>query len=249
MQTRTPEGYITREQAEALLAEAREAALSRSGVRGRARPRKRTGAGRVLHALSNALYAVVIALLLIGLYVGVQAKLNDQPASLLGYSLYQVKTGSMVPTLPIGSFIVTREPDDPAALPRERSSPLDHRRRHHHPPHCRGWWRYEGVATAPRVDNPLNAPDLELETPGPRAGHAPVFGQPAARLGGGGGMRRMLSDPRNASGIGRDAGRHLDGMLSDPRGGRTRVLRGASLTVMRGEAGASPATSPLSWNC
>ncbi len=165
MQTRTPEGYITREQAEALLAEAREAALSRSGVRGRARPRKRTGAGRVLHALSNALYAVVIALLLIGLYVGVQAKLNDQPASLLGYSLYQVKTGSMVPTLPIGSFIVTREPDDPAALPEGTvitfrttgGAIITHR--------IVEVVEDEGVRYRTKGDNPLNAPDLELVTP------------------------------------------------------------------------------------
>lgn len=166
MQSRMPEGYSTREQVEALLAEAREAAAPQAGGRGRARLRKRrTGTQRVLHALANALYAVLVAALLVSLYVGIQARMHDQPASLLGYSLYQVKTGSMVPTLPIGSFIVTSKPEDASRIAAgtvvtfrtTEGAIITHR--------VIEVVEDGGVKYRTKGDNPINSPDLEFVTP------------------------------------------------------------------------------------
>lgn len=164
MQSRMPEGYTTREQAEALLEEARMIAASPRRARAR-QPAKRTGFRRTAHALSNLLYAAIIALLLLGLYTGIQAKMHDQPAALFGYSLYVVRTGSMVPTLPIGSYIITRVPEDPAALSEgtvitfqnTEGSVITHR--------IVEVVGGQGVAYRTKGDNPLNDPDIELVAP------------------------------------------------------------------------------------
>ena len=36
--------------------------------------------------------------------------------NVFGYQIYVVKTGSMIPTFPIGTAIVTKEPEDPEKL-------------------------------------------------------------------------------------------------------------------------------------
>lgn len=162
-----PEGHTTREQVEALLAEARQAASPLPGVRRKARRgAQRTALQKVWRVFANVLYGVVVVALLIGLYVGVQSKLNNQPASLLGYSLFTVRTGSMVPTLPIGSYIVTHVPEDPAALPAgtvitfrtTTGSIITHR--------ILEVVDEGGVQYRTKGDNPQNAPDLELVSPG-----------------------------------------------------------------------------------
>jgi signal peptidase len=166
VQNNTQGIYTTREQVEALLMEAREAASPVSGSRRRTRRRKsQTGMQKALRALANILYAVVIALLLIALYVGVQAKMHNQHASILGYTIYTVETGSMVPTLPIGSFIVTRTPENATLLPvgtvitflTEKGSTVTHR--------IIEVLYEDGVKYRTKGDNPLNSPDLELVTP------------------------------------------------------------------------------------
>ena len=166
MQSRMSDNYTSREQAEALLAEAREAVSAGPRIRGRKYNRKnRTGLRKVVHILINVAYAVVVALLLIALYVGVQAKMNSQPASILGFRFFQVQTGSMVPTLPIGSYIVVREPDDPASLAEgtvitfrtTQGSIITHR--------IIEVVHGDGVKYRTKGDNPQNSPDLELVTP------------------------------------------------------------------------------------
>lgn len=167
MQSRMPDNYTPRAQVEALLAEAREAASVNPGARGRGRPRRtrRTGRQRAARALANGLYAALIMLLMAGLYAGVQARLRGEPASLMGYGLFTVRTGSMVPTLPIGSYIVVRKPDDPAALPEgtvitfynERGDIITHRIVEVVPE--------GGVRYRTKGDNPQNSPDPELVSP------------------------------------------------------------------------------------
>lgn len=166
MQNNTQGIYTTREQVEALLMEAREAAFPVPGSRRRTRRRKtQTRLQQVLRTLANILYAVVVALLLIVLYVGIQAKMHNQHASILGYSIYTVETGSMVPTLPIGSFIVTRTSENPTLLPvgtvitflTEKGSTVTHR--------IIEVLYEDGVKYRTKGDNPQNSPDLEFVTP------------------------------------------------------------------------------------
>jgi signal peptidase len=161
-----PEGHTTREQVEALLLEARRAASPSPGARKRARRgAQHTALQKVWRVFVNVLYGAVVAALLIGLYVGVESKLNDRPASLLGYSLFTVKTGSMVPTLPIGSSIVTHLPEDPAALSAgtvitfrtTTGTIITHR--------ILEVVDDGGVRYRTKGDNPQNAPDLELVSP------------------------------------------------------------------------------------
>lgn len=157
---------MTREQVEALLVETREEISPLSGPRRRARRRKnRTRVQQTLHVFVNFLYTTIMLLLLVVLFVGVQAKLHDKQASILGYSIYSVETGSMVPTLPIGCYIVTRVPDDPSGLPigtvitfhTTLGSTYTHR--------IIEVLNEGGVKYRTKGDNPQNSPDLELVTP------------------------------------------------------------------------------------
>ena len=166
MDNKNPGIYTTREQVEALLKEAREAASPMPGFRRRPRKRKaRTGPQQALHVLANILYTVTVALLLIVLYVGIQDKMHNQHASILGYSIYTVETGSMVPTLPIGSYILTHKPEDPAALPvgtvitflTEKGSIYTHR--------IIEVLDEDGVKYRTKGDNPQNSPDPDLVMP------------------------------------------------------------------------------------
>ena len=164
MQQKISDGYTTREQVEALLRETRKEVSP--GFRRRSRRRKtRSGFQQVLHVSTNILYTVVVALLLTVLYVGIQAKMHNEHASILGYSIYTVETGSMVPTLPIGSYILTKTPDDPSALPvgtvitfkTIKGSTYTHR--------IIEVLYEDGVKYRTKGDNPENTPDLELVTP------------------------------------------------------------------------------------
>ena len=96
--------YTTREEVEALLAQTREGAGKR-GAKKTPEPHKRSP-WRVVRRI---VYGLVIAALLLMLGKVWYARLNGQVPSLFGYQLYVVETGSMIPTLPIGSNILVRE--------------------------------------------------------------------------------------------------------------------------------------------
>jgi signal peptidase len=62
------------------------------------------------------LFTLIIAVLVLSL-VSIQiAKSRGETPSLGGFYLFRVTTGSMDPTLPVGSVILARKPQDPAAL-------------------------------------------------------------------------------------------------------------------------------------
>jgi signal peptidase len=110
--------YATREEIESLLAETeryeRVGPLAKRRLERRSR--LRSPAQKIRHAVFSVLYYILIAVLCGMLYVGVRAKMNNAIPTVFGYSVFTVKTGSMVPTLPIGCYIVVKHADDPAAL-------------------------------------------------------------------------------------------------------------------------------------
>lgn len=111
--------YAAREEIEQLLAETVRYEQSGALARRRLdrRSKLRTPAQKVRRALLSTLYYIFIALLCVLLFIGVRAKLKNELPSVLGYSLFTVETGSMIPTLPIGCYIVVQPAPDPAAIP------------------------------------------------------------------------------------------------------------------------------------
>lgn len=79
-----------------------------------------TGAQRVKRALNisgQVLFAALFAALAVSLASVYQAKLKGEVPRVFGaYSLFVVESGSMEPTLTVGSVIVSRQPRNPAAL-------------------------------------------------------------------------------------------------------------------------------------
>lgn len=57
----------------------------------------------------NILFGLVVVGLVSILLMINAVKSEDKVVSFLGYSLYQVQTGSMEPTLPVGTIILTKE--------------------------------------------------------------------------------------------------------------------------------------------
>lgn len=108
--------YTSKEDIQALL-DATYAYKQSGGVKVRAPKKKRTRGQRIRRAIANMLYLALVALLAVVLLASVRAKRNNELFSIAGHYIFTVKTGSMVPTLPIGCYIISEKPDDPANIP------------------------------------------------------------------------------------------------------------------------------------
>lgn len=101
--------YSSREDVELLLRQT----LEEPDKPGQKKAKKLTP-GKIIR---RVLYGLVIASLLFMLGKVWLARINGEVPSLFGYQLYSVETGSMIPTLPIGSTVVVRtltDADQPA---------------------------------------------------------------------------------------------------------------------------------------
>ncbi|HWQ97102.1 MAG TPA: signal peptidase I [Clostridia bacterium] len=160
--------YASREEIEQLLAETEQfdhaSPLARRKMMRRAIVR--TPAQKLLHALSSALYYILVAALCAVLFIGVRAKMKNEVPQVLGYYIFTVKTGSMVPTLPIGCYVIVHESAEPAAIEQGtivtfhfiNGTIVTHRI-------IEVLQTEEGVRYRTKGDNPENDPDGELLAP------------------------------------------------------------------------------------
>ncbi|MGI6239577.1 MAG: signal peptidase I [Christensenellales bacterium] len=115
----------------------------------------------------NLIFWVLVAGLIALMFTAFQTKRETGIPSVFGFSVFRVETGSMVPTLPIGSFIVARAVPDPGAIEvgtivtyrTGEGTVVTHR--------IIEVVEMEGGGAAYRTkgDNPINSPDMELLTP------------------------------------------------------------------------------------
>ncbi|MEG0741096.1 MAG: signal peptidase I [Clostridia bacterium] len=98
----------SREQVEQLL-EDTKANKSKNG-----RVKKKWSVRRIIGSTISSMIVLMLVFTLASL---VKTRLEGGYAQLFGYRIFQVETGSMIPTLPIGSFILTHVPENPATLP------------------------------------------------------------------------------------------------------------------------------------
>lgn len=97
--------YTSRSEVENLLKQTRDTLGDTSSHRS-AGKRKRLSAGKLIRRAS---YIIVVFLLLGMLGKVWYDKLTGQVPDLFGYQIYVVETGSMIPTIPIGSIILVKE--------------------------------------------------------------------------------------------------------------------------------------------
>ena len=72
---------------------------------------------KTLNIVGQAVFVIIVALLLVSLVSVYIAKSKGEVPTVFGrYSLLVVESGSMEPTLTVGSVIVSRKPEDAAAL-------------------------------------------------------------------------------------------------------------------------------------
>ncbi len=96
--------YTSREEAEALLKQTLDGTESHKNKRKDEKPGNKRA--RIFRRIVYIL--LIIALLAMLGKVWIQ-KLNNEDPSLFGFQIYVVETGSMVPTLPIGTNILVRQ--------------------------------------------------------------------------------------------------------------------------------------------
>lgn len=79
--------------------------------------KERTPMQKLAHIGFSVVFWLVTAGLVAIMFTAYQSKREGEIPVVFGFSVFRVETGSMVPTLPIGSFVVVRAPKDPAMLP------------------------------------------------------------------------------------------------------------------------------------
>ena len=96
--------YTSREEAEALLKQTLEGGENKNSKTkdGKASSKKKKWISRVIYGM------LLLAMFTMLGKVWYQ-KLNDETPSLFGYQVYVVETGSMIPTLPVGTNILVRQ--------------------------------------------------------------------------------------------------------------------------------------------
>ena len=105
--------YTSREEVELLLQETLEDAKRQGGKKKLGKKKK----AEPMKMIRRLLYGLIVLSLLFMLGKVWVDRLSGNTPSLFGYQLYVVETGSMIPTLPIGSFIIVRglnDVDEPA---------------------------------------------------------------------------------------------------------------------------------------
>ncbi|HPF88011.1 MAG TPA: signal peptidase I [Candidatus Limiplasma sp.] len=96
--------YTTREEVEALLQQTLDSAGNKNEKAHSAGTAKKKS-----RIIVRVIYILLIAAMLAMLGKVWYQKLNDEIPSLFGYQIYVVETGSMIPTLPIGTNILVRQ--------------------------------------------------------------------------------------------------------------------------------------------
>ena len=141
-------------------------ALSSGSARAREKKR-RTPAQKAARPLLNALFWLLVVALVAVIFSGIRVKRSGEIPDVFGFSLLRIETGSMVPTLPIGSYIVIQKVDSPEDIPEgtivtfrfENGMVVTHRIIEVlDDPEIGRAYRTKG-------DNPQNIPDGELLTP------------------------------------------------------------------------------------
>ncbi len=114
-----PEGkYTTREQIEEMRQELHREKQKLAGMQvpedGRG---KKTGKAKTAVKAAGWVVFLCISLLLVTVIVSIQiSKSRGEIPNVLGFQLFVIESGSMEPTLHVGSVILARKPEDPGGL-------------------------------------------------------------------------------------------------------------------------------------
>ena len=156
-------GLTTSEQIEAMRTELAYAGRKKQHLDGRPAKSRNPVFAAIKLTLFIALFLFLVFILL-QIFV---ARANNRTPDVFGYQVYVVQTGSMDPTLPVGSVIVSKKPGDPSAIGQNsiisflnsKGETVTHRI-------IEVVRKEDGtVSYRTKGDNPINSPDPDLVEP------------------------------------------------------------------------------------
>ncbi len=156
--------YTTEEQIQAMRKELENAGADNSEKHNKKETKNKKNKG--FSILMTTVFIVVVAILLSVLGSVLLAKERGESISFFGYSLYKIETGSMSPTLKVGTVILVKRPSDSSALEVDdivtftslSGSTVTHRI-------VEIIQDEDGVSYKTKGDNPLNSIDRDNLTP------------------------------------------------------------------------------------
>jgi len=158
--------YTTQEEIDALREEIRIAKTKHKYIaEKKAAVKPKNKSYRIFSTVKTVSFILLVAFLSMILVSVLIAKNSGKTPNVFGYQIYVVKTGSMIPTFPIGTAIVTKEPKDPGNLDvgtivtfSDEGAVITHRI-------IEAIMENGEVLYRTKGDNPDNSPDLNLLTP------------------------------------------------------------------------------------
>lgn len=116
--------------------------------------------------IENCLFAAAVIALSLILASVLMAKANGKTPEVFGFQLYRIESGSMDPTLPVGTLIFSRKPGDPSSLAKgdiitftnSDGLTVTHRI-------VEVVSSNNSISYRTKGDNPINIPDKELVRP------------------------------------------------------------------------------------
>lgn len=166
MEKRLVAKYSTKEEIEKLLELTRDETENMASEKQKKQKKQLTKRQKIIRGIANVFYFALVGVLVILLYLGVQSRSNGKLPSLFGFYVFNVQTGSMVPTLPIGCYVIVHESADPSNIEKGtivtfhfiNGTIVTHRV-------IDVLNTEEGVRYRTKGDNPDNDPDPELLSP------------------------------------------------------------------------------------
>lgn len=66
---------------------------------------------KIFNVIGNIIFTVILLIIILALFSTILTRIKGEEPSLFGYKLYYAASGSMTPTIPVGSLIIVKETD------------------------------------------------------------------------------------------------------------------------------------------
>lgn len=70
-----------------------------------------TRSKKVFNIVGNIIFTIILLFIILALFSAIHTRIKGEEPSIFGHKLYYVASGSMTPTIPVGSLVIIKETD------------------------------------------------------------------------------------------------------------------------------------------